>query len=207
MTERHEIIEFSPQIPIKFFMHQLGVVGRHWHSSPELLLVLDGEVRLTVDEDSFLLKSEDIFLINSNSIHEIHSQSAVLIAIQFKPEMFSQIDIDLEELVFDCNSTTAQDSKAFTGLRYGIAKILRENTHRNGGTDAGNISLSYLLLSELLANFRIPETNAVKVHKKYMRRLAKIIDYIDEHYRENFTLNDLAENQQLSVPCCGQAFL
>ena len=41
LDERHEIIEFGPHIPLKIFIHKLGSVTKHWHSSLELLMVLD----------------------------------------------------------------------------------------------------------------------------------------------------------------------
>lgn len=206
MDERHEIIEFSPVIPVKFFLHKLGVVGKHWHKSLELLLVLDGKLSITVDEETYHLENEDIILINSNSIHELHSESAVMIAVQFKPEIFSAFNLDPDQLIFDCNTVTNPDPDAFQGLRFGIARMLRENSHRSEGTDFKNISLSYFLISELLDHFKIQETDEIKVKKKYMVRLANIIDYIQLHYRENFTLSDLAESQQLSVPYLSSFF-
>ncbi len=38
MEYRHEIIDFGESIPVKFFVHQLGYSGLHWHNSLELLL-------------------------------------------------------------------------------------------------------------------------------------------------------------------------
>lgn len=186
-------------------MHKLGIVGSHWHKSLELLLVLDGQVEITVDGETFFLKSEDIILINSNSIHELHSQSAVMIAIQLSTSLFSLSD-DADNLVFDCNSVKSADQEIFGGIRYAIAQMLRQNTHRNNGTDYRNLSLSYFMISELMEHFRIQETEALKVKKKYMVRLTNIVDYIHQHYKESFSLNDLAENQQLSVPYLSSFF-
>ena len=42
LDERHEIIEFGSHIPLKIFIHKLGSVTKHWHSSLELLMVLEG---------------------------------------------------------------------------------------------------------------------------------------------------------------------
>ena len=33
VDERYEIVEFSPRIPVKIFMHKLGSVTKHWHRS------------------------------------------------------------------------------------------------------------------------------------------------------------------------------
>ncbi|MDE7331974.1 MAG: helix-turn-helix domain-containing protein [Lachnospiraceae bacterium] len=204
--ERHEIVEFSSNIPLKIFMHKLGFVARHWHKSLELLMVLDGSIEITVNEEKYTLKKEDIILINSNSIHEIHSESATMIALQIDLSRVSQFDNNLEELVFDCNSATQKNNGIFDGIRFTIATMIRENTHNAKGAEYKNYALCYYLVSELLTYFQIPATETVKNQRKYVVRLTRIINYIQEHYAENFSLADLAESEGLSVPYLSNFF-
>ncbi|MCD7884289.1 MAG: helix-turn-helix domain-containing protein [Lachnospiraceae bacterium] len=204
--ERYEVIQFSPKIPVKVFVHKVGVVASHWHKSLELLLVLDGQITITVDGQTYDLKSEDLILINSNSIHEIHSQSAVMIAVQLKLEMFTLFHDNPESLFFDCNSVKSKNPEAFSGLRFGIAQMVHENSHRDEGTDYKNMSLSYYLIGELMDHFKVQETEEIRIQKKYMARLTQIVEYINTHYQENFSLRDLAESQQLSVPYLSSFF-
>lgn len=206
LEERHEIIEFSPNIPLKIFIHKLGFVSKHWHKSLELLMVLDGTIEITVDGTIFTLHSEDIILINSNSIHEIHSESAVMIALQIDLARIDLFDNSLEDLVFDCNSCTISDSSKFEGIRFIIATMISENAHHAKGTEYKNFALIYFLVSELLSAFHIPATEAIKSQQKYIVRLTRMINYIDEHYAENFSLGDLAEAEQLSVPYLSNFF-
>ena len=106
LEERHEIIEFPPNIPLKIFMHKLGSVDNHWHRSIELLMVLDGTISISIDNTEYSLTSEDIILINSNTIHSLRSESAVMIAIQIDLSRMNQFDANLDEVVFDCNTAT-----------------------------------------------------------------------------------------------------
>lgn len=206
LDERHEIIEFSTNIPLKVFMHKLGFVAKHWHKSLELLMVLEGEIEITIDGATYTLGSEDIILINSNSIHEIHSESAVMIALQIDLARVNRFDKNLETLVFDCNTTTCSDSAKFDGIRFTIATMIRENSHNAKGSEYKNYALSYYLVSELLARFQVPATESIKNQQKYMVRLTRIINYIQEHYAENFSLADLAEVEGLSVPYLSNFF-
>ncbi len=206
LDETHEIITFSKQLPIKVFMHKLGAVTKHWHQSLELLMILDGTLQVTVDEESYELHSEDILLINSNSIHKLQSQSTTLIAVQMKPELFSAFDIDWDIVNFECNSVTNPKKSLFQGIRFAIAKLIETNTYRSEGTDFRNYSLAYYLLSELMDNFLTPVTREVKAKKKYVERLERIINFINMHYKENFSLSDLAEEEQLSVPYLSSFF-
>lgn len=206
LEERHEIIEFSPNIPLKVFIHKLGFVAKHWHRSLELLMVLEGTIEITVDGETYHLGEEDIILINSNSIHEIHSENAVMIALQIDLARIDQFDQHLESIMFDCNSATCKDPGKFAGIHFAIATILRENSHNTKGAEYRNFSLSYYLVSELLARFQIPATEAMKNQQKYTVRLTRIINYIQEHYADNFSLADLAEVEGLSVPYLSNFF-
>lgn len=206
LEERHEIIEFSPNIPLKIFMHKLGTVDKHWHRSIELLMVLDGEISIDVDSSNYILSSEDIILINSNSIHSIRSESAVMIALQIDLSRMIQFNFSLDDVAFDCNTATSDDSAKFSGIRFAIANMLNENVHNSNGSQYKNYSLTYYLVSELLNNFRVPVTSAMKTQQKYVARLTRLMDYIEKHYAENFSLTELAEKEDLSVPYLSNFF-
>ena len=207
LDERHEIIEFGPHIPLKIFIHKLGSVTKHWHSSLELLMVLEGNITITVDGETWQLKDEDVILINSNSIHEIHSETgAVMIAVQIKLSLFNQFQTDLASIVFDCNSATTPDFKRYTNIRFAIASLIRTNSYHSDGTDYMNYSLSYYLVSQLLENFKSNASETLQKQQKYMERLTRIINFINEHYAENFSLSDLAAMENLSVPYLSQFF-
>ena len=206
LDERYEIVEFSPYIPIKIFMHKLGEVTKHWHKSLELLLVLDGEINITMNGETSILKNEDIILINSNTIHDIKGKNAVMIALQLKLEMFSDLNPEFDSLVFDCNSSNDNDMERYKGIQFVIARMIQENTHRSEGTDYKNYSLCYFLISELLDYFKVPNPKEAKSKQKYAIRLIRIINYINDHYKENFSLSDLADSENLSVPYLSNFF-
>ena len=207
LDERHEIIEFGPHIPLKIFIHKLGSVSKHWHSSLELLMVLEGNISITVDGETWQLKDEDVLLINSNSIHEIHSENgAVMIAVQIKLSLFNQFQTDLTSIVFDCNSATTPDFKRYANIRFAIASLIQANSYHSDGTDYMNYSLSYYLVSQLLENFKSNASETLQKQQKYMERLTRIINFINEHYAENFSLSDLAAMENLSVPYLSQFF-
>lgn len=206
LNERHEIIEFPPQIPLKVFIHKLGSVSSHWHIGLELLMVLQGSITITVDGNIYQLLEDDVILINSNSVHEIHSDGAVMIAFQINLSMFDKFQTDLSSLLFDCNSTTDSVSERYNPIRFAIASMIRCNTYHSDGTDYLNYSLSYYLIGQLLSNFKLRSSDSLKKQLKYMKRLTQIIAYINEHYNEKFTLTTLAQNMGLSAPYLSHFF-
>ena len=201
MEERHEIIKFPQNLRLKVFLHRIGSVARHWHRSLEMLLVLEGTVRVSMDEQAFVLGEGGVVLINSNSIHGLSSEEgAVMIGLQFRPELFRLGESGPEDLEFNCNSAADPDSGRYDDLRWAIAQLVLNNVNRQPGADYRNYGICYYLLAELASNFRVTGEGQSKVRLKYTRRLSEIMDYIEDHYREDISLGDLAASQQLSVP-------
>ena len=52
----HEIIDFGNNVPIKFFLNNIGDVPRHWHQSIELLFVLSRNAIKNIKEKTLNLK-------------------------------------------------------------------------------------------------------------------------------------------------------
>ena len=191
--------------------------GRWWNPFPKFRFserpdtaaaqVLEGNIIITVDGNTWKLKDEDVILINSNSIHEIYSETgAVMIAVQIKLSLFNQFQSDLTSIIFYCNSATNPDFKRYANIRFAIASLIQANSYHSDGTDYLNYSLSYYLVSQLLENFKSNASETLQKQQKYMERLTRIINYINEHYAENFSLSDLAAMENLSVPYLSQFF-
>ncbi len=206
MEARHEIIPFDTDSPIRLFMHKLGDVSRHWHESLELLFVLAGEVTVFTGDRQTKLQSEDMFLVNSNSVHELHSEDCVLIAVQIKLSKFNLSPDVLQSLYFDCNSKNSGNPEAFFAIKQIITALLQVSAAAGEDKLFRNRTLAYELLSELVKHFKaekpVVETNT----QKHLERLNRILRYINEHYREQLTLGQLAEVEHLSVPYLSSFF-
>lgn len=207
MEERHEIIEFPRNLSMKIYMHRLGDVTLHWHRSLELLLLLEGTVHASVDGKSFNMSVGDILLINSNSLHELNSPAgAVFVALQLKPELFKINNSYTDETTFICNSALDEHPERFAGLRMCISRMLLGGIRKHSAADYRNYGLTYWMLAELMSRFRLPNNNSTRNQQKYSQRLIAIVDYIEQHYSENFSLTDLAESQNLSAPYLSNFF-
>ncbi len=206
MEAQHELIDFPRDMKIRLFLQPLGSIPGHWHKSLELAFLIEGSVDVTMDGRNVTMKEGDVTLFNSNCIHSLSSRDgAVLVSIQIKPEMFGR-GLNPDELEFDCVSATDPDPSRFNALRMCIARMCIENIERSDGLDYINYGMGYWLLGELMEWFRVPSPGKGPDRHKYIRRLSSIIDYIDTHYKENFSLADLAKSQGLSVPYLSSFF-
>lgn len=206
MEERHEIIQFERNNPLKLFMHKLGDVSRHWHESLELLLILAGEVAVTTEDANTLLKKDDVLLLNSNTIHELHASECVLIAVQIKLSKFDLPKEQTQSMYFDCNSVTARNQNDFLNIKRLVATMLKLNAVRDESTDLRNRALSYDLLSELVRNFKTEKPFQKRNSRKHLERLNNIVHYINDHYQEQLTLADLSAQEHLSMPYLSRFF-
>lgn len=204
MKRNYEIIKFEENLPINIILHRLGAVKKHWHKSIELLLVLDGEVDLTVNDQHYTLKEEDLILINRNDLHELESSDATLIAIQIDLERL-MLSNNIESLKFDCFSQ-GQMNTSYNTIKEIIAQMVFTNTQNDESTNSYNLSLTYALISELLKSFQSEEKHYTHKSEKHLQRLTDILTYIKNNYEKNLTLNELAKREHLSVPYLSSFF-
>lgn len=195
MEQRHEIIQFSDQIPGKVFLHKLGSVPKHWHRSVEILFVLSGAVNVVIDDHSFSLKRTDIIVINAHSTHELYSDGAELLAFQMnlaKSHFFEEY----KDRYYDCCSCGDTDNPRFDYLRHLLARLIKENSI--GENKLVSHSVIALLLNELLVNFQVPQPENINTKKHALQQMTQITDYIGAHFREGLSLADVAEEFHFS---------
>lgn len=173
----------------------------HFHKDIELLFLLRGSIDLTIDEKIYHLLDEDCAIVNSSQKHGFDSSDESLV-VCFHINYNKLQDIMNNHIVsFWCNSTI--DDKA----KYRNIKLLIKNILNNHLTaDKKNIlyeySLFYNLLNELVANFEMDkEKKHITLNKKNKYdRIAEIIKYIDDNYDKQLSLNEIAEQQYLTIP-------
>ena len=195
MEQRHEIIQFSDQIPGKVFLHKLGSVPKHWHRSMELLFVLSGSVTAVVDDSSFVLQSTDVILINPLSTHELYSDGAELLAFQVNLAK-SRFFEEYKDCYYECCSWGETKNPRFDYLRHLLARLVKENS-----VDENKLvshSIIALLLNELITNFQVPRPEYLAAKQRAYQRLSQITDYMNRHFQEGLTLSDVAQEFHFS---------
>ena len=207
MEYRHEIISFGQRVPVRCFIHQLGHSGRHWHESLELLFVLSGSVTIIVDGEKYLLDQDDVILINSNSPHELSANRCILVAVQIKLSLFDESLLLDDKLYFDCNSKTSTDREGLLQVKRIVAQFVKAYADSSESRLYRAKALSYSLLSELITYFKTDRSESRQlIARQQNERITRIARYLSEHHRENITLQQIAEQEFLSVPYLSRFF-
>lgn len=187
------------QIPFKLYCHDLS--GKliwaplHWHRSVELLVAFEGRLNVNVGSDNFYFSEDDWLIINSS---ELHSSRYINLSDHFRgisilislPFLESWIGKDLF-FYNPHNAEVTQKVKELSEIFY----------HSKESSDPNSL----FLMSKLYELLHIVSKNCIKENviytKPFYKELAKateFLDYIELNFRENLTLNDMAEHFKYS---------
>lgn len=174
-------------------------MATHYHENIELLYLLNGNLVVTVEEETFALNPRDMLVINANRKHSYEGdQDAFLgrfvISCGKTKELLKQ-----NMIMFWCNSVVDKN-QAYDELRTIITQIFNQY-HKNEAM--GRIylnSLYYQMLHTLTSNFLLT-VNDIRYEAEKSKaddRIQEIFEYIRTNYRQNISLQDLAEQLYLS---------
>lgn len=204
MQQEFEIISFGSKTPMKLHCYRGNDTERHWHPDLELLLVLRGNIELICDDELIQLHDDDLYAINTNTVHAFRSsEPSIAVSLRIDPQKINDFDKDIR---FKCNSAADNNKGRYYPIKRLIAELVKANANPSDDNYLRNRSIMYSILFELVKNFRTEKNNSEINTKKYFERLSDILKYIDDHYREALTLNQLAETQHLSVPYLSSFF-
>jgi xylan 1,4-beta-xylosidase len=181
----------------------------HAHNEIELIYVINGTLNVKVHNDLYKMENADFILINSNELHAIHSKNETLyVSIKFNYNQINEL-LGLGNLVFSCNSvshTHTSDIRLRDIIEELLAIYIKENNALHvevlGKTFELILALSkhYLKYSSKLGGIR------PKSIDKLDERLSEIIVFIQRNFKENISLNEVAEAHFISVPYLSKFF-
>lgn len=201
MLNKYELIQFEKNILSKIFLHKVNIVPNHWHDSLEILFLLDGEVILNKGSIEYKLKKEDVVVINPNEVHTIKSlKDNMVLALQIDKQILKE-SFPNKDIRFECNSASydyeTKEFKKLDILRKLLSRLFYVYDKRNNGFEIFVKGVIFEILFLLLNDFQI-EVKTTTNTSKYMDRLTNITLYIKEHFKEDISLNDVAESQYVT---------
>lgn len=194
MVYSHEIILPNDDIPFKMFIFE-GKDGnyvrkKHWHRSIEIFALFEGELEFYVDEARYSLKPGEFMLVNSNEIHSIFSPKRnQTVVLQIPLTTFEKYYTD-EKFIYFSHSSRLQDEE--------VMHLLRDMYHtyheKPCGYELKVQGQFYMLLYILVTKYRETDVNEKVIqNSRKLDRLSQITAYMEENYREDISLESLAE--------------
>lgn len=191
----HEIIMPNDDIPFKMFLFE-GKDGnyireKHWHRSVEIFALFEGELEFYVNEVRYPLKPGEFMLVNSNEIHSIFSpRENQTVVLQIPLTTFRKYYTD-EKFIYFSHSSRLQDEEVMHLIR----EMYRTYVEKPCGYELKVQSQFYMLVYILVTKYRKTDVNEEVIrNNRKLDRLSVITAYMKEHYREDISLESLAEN-------------
>lgn len=189
----YELINYHGGLPLKMFIHNINYTMYHWHKDIELVFVLDGEARFFVENQNYLLSQNDILLINSNTLHSSeYEKPNLILVLQIDPQYFENYYRGFSNILFDCKSVGLVKTDKYDDIRKLLAEMMLVINRKQEAYYIRIQQLLFELILLLLKRHKRNELTNSKTIIKDNEQLSRIIKYIDENYKNNITLSDLA---------------
>lgn len=230
-----ETIEYnSPTTPIKAAHAYLsefpnGITPCHWHKELELIVVFEGAMSYVVHDTHYRLHAGQGIIVNSNRLHlcgpldhptgnsangfhiapEEDCHYAVLLlhpdTLRFNVKMEERY---INPLVYDLNSNAVylslEESWHAEAIRT-ILSIFHTVTEQVPCFELLAQSQFFYLWSLLYQN-TIAKNGCERIETDPLNPLKTMISYIQDHYQDKVTLNDIAESGMMCQSKCCRLF-
>ncbi|CAM4035865.1 AraC family transcriptional regulator [Cohnella lubricantis] len=202
----------DPHFPMKLHHCRFDQYGAttfpyHWHEHLEFLYFVEGEARITCNSSTYDVGPGDLIVVNSTDLHHGVSLSDHLFyfAVILDPSLLHSQSPDAVETKYIMPIT--QNRIMFASRISGdpavsecIDTLIREYTSREFGYELAVKSCLYRLLALLLRNYvqESQSPQAFSARLRHLERFGPVFRYIEEHYGEKISVEQLAAIASLS---------
>lgn len=219
---RETVTHGLPEYPIKIYnltipKSESSFVQQHWHPEIELVLVQEGSAVFHIGNQRLILNASEGLFINAGTLHAesgLSDSAASISYILFLPSMIAQegtriyskyIQPILNDDYIPYIKLLPQNPAASSMLHLVRAIITNETSNQNGH----ELTTFRYLLSFWSSIISITGENALYTNRLvgiHQERIKTMISYINEHYGEDISLDDIALAANISSRECQRCF-
>lgn len=196
-----EQIHYEKLKHVRIFLNSIMFRKMHEHSALEIDLVLHGSGKIHNGQGVFPVRSGAILVFNSYEPHEFTADSPEalrILSLQISDHFLDGYGPRLRGVTFSSPVSADQLSEAdLADLRAMIllaARFYLEEAPFYELSCVGQIALLLARLLQLLPWESMPDSAFISIQNK-TARIRRVIEYIDQHYREKISLAALAERE------------
>ena len=195
----------SPEFPYNTYLCSIPLdftaVNMHWHEEVEIIVIKKGTGIISVDLTEYEVRMGDIVFVMSGQLHAIRqlgNNAMEYENILFKPSLLRSGGCDLcwESFLLPMLSANV-DIPAVIGLEHAVYREIAEaigQIDRLCDTKQSGYQLAvkghmYLLFYHLHAQCSVSEN---RPPRKQLEKLKTILSYVETHYAELITIEDMA---------------
>lgn len=185
------------EILLESYAYEVGFFRFNWHPSLEIMLVIQGSLTLYIEHGIFDLAKDDLAVINPNEGHAsmLQSPGTIAVVLHISHQYLEKLCPDASVPRFACHSSgESRDEPAFRLIRSCFSFIYQALSQDN--TDSLLIPAQISMIMALLVRrfSSMPSSpKELKSSTQQRQTLHAMIKYINRHFRENITLQKMAE--------------
>lgn len=195
----YELIRYEKIRHMQIFIVCIHFRNAHVHRAWELALVLEGRASIRLKDQSFTAEPGDLFLFNPSQSHEIVSLQETpvrILIVQTSTHFCGEYFPALGRVEFDRVALTGAEGVARRMVD--TARVFWEGAPYSQLTCVAQLCLLFRDLLEQVPHRTISDAE-LSSRKKKGDRLARITNYIEEHYYEPLRLSDLAKSEGVTT--------
>ncbi|MGN1148297.1 MAG: helix-turn-helix domain-containing protein [Lachnospiraceae bacterium] len=178
-------------------LYQQNYIPPHWHRSIEMSLVMSGSVELWIHEEKQVIQAGEFIFVNSGQVHQLredsHHDTAVMVVI-ISYDFLKKVYPDIDQVYFRLNTEEAEIERMKV-----IYEELKKYSQNPQPLDYIMINgYLYEIVYFLLTKCVEQDQDTGKKIREINHKQKKILNFIDEHYREDITLKMMAEKFEMS---------
>lgn len=199
---QYEKVNDDFNLPIRLIRFEGDIsepVHKHWHNSLEIVLPICSENFAWVDGKYYKLYQENMMplIINSRSIHAFEQgrpKPYIGLALQINYRFLKELCPEIDHIYFK-----QPDEEVGMLIKKQLFLINEYYETESNHKDLLIYSALYHLIYLLLENLSVEKKDKVELKsEKNKHRITSIINYIDENYQEDLTIEQLSEVFHLS---------
>lgn len=187
-----ELIAFDAE-KLNVFSAEVRYCEPHWHPAPELILALSGSFSVAVSEETHTLAAGEMLYINAEVVHSLEARepASSLLTVQFSPHLFDTTHrIPRLEFRSQHEALCETDRRIYQAL----ASLIENLIHQ--ATAFSRIATVYMLLDALeKGGSPAPQS---QIHARDIVLIKESIEFINQHFDEDLTLGQIAEQAGVS---------
>ena len=195
----HEFIDKNEMLDLHldFFIDPgQTVINKHFHDWIEIIYLTHGDLEIQVNNKTTQLKVNDFVVINPMSIHSTRCMNGnTAILLQIPISFLEKFMPDIREYSFavDLESKDPKVQTKLANIRSTLQDLWINYQFQVEGYVFRCYSLIFEIIYILIHSFSYKvDRNERKKNEKNLERIQRIIEYVEEHYREPISIPEIA---------------
>lgn len=194
--------------------YEKGTFLWHWHPEIELTLILSGQIEYQIEDQTYLLSAGDGVFCNSNSLHSGHmykNQDCTYLSITFHPRFLYGYENCILNTKY-VNFITSNELWSSLVLEKSVTwqkEILAYMNEIYELSQSAPLDFEFQIHMILLNiwyrfyQYFSAEPSSVSKPKQHLQRLRDILLFIEKHYNQEISLDDVAKTANIcKSECC-----